>query len=237
MKKKKSIVLLLIGVISLSLAIYFGSNAIKNSLNEPTTSTTAAGNKSKKEVAAQGKQDDSKGKEATDSKNSDSSKQEASKETQDKKEDKQTTTDNSQKATNSNNVSKSSGVKAEDKTQTNTASKSSDTGTKKPAEVVYFTIIDDVHEGKILLNTSVNFDGSLTLEDYMNKIMPNTKKAYRISNGYVSKMFGLKERDDGPLSGWVYYLNGVKPGYGISDCTPKAGDKIVWKYVADGVNN
>ncbi|GKX67032.1 DUF4430 domain-containing protein [Inconstantimicrobium mannanitabidum] len=236
MKKKKSIVLLLIGIISLSLVIYFGSNAIKNSLNEPTTSTTAADNKSKQEVTAQGKQDDSKGKpEATDSKNSDSSKQEASKENQDKKEDKQTTTDTSKKATNNNNVAKSSGVKTEDKTQTNTASKSSDTAAKKPAEVVYFTIIDDVHDGKILLNTSVNFDGSLTLEDYMNKLIGDQK--HRIVNGYVSSMFDLKERGDGPLSGWVYYLNGVKPGYGISDCTPKAGDKIVWKYVKDGVNN
>lgn len=244
MKKKKSVVLLLLGIISLSLVIYFGSNAIKKSLNEPTNSTTVADNKSveQKEEGTEKKQDDSKDKtEANDSKAKDTNKQEVSKETSDEKDNKQSTTTNNNTSAiaNSNDNAKKAEVKATDKGQTS-VSKSSETDSKnqtennKPTQTINFTI-SNATNGQVLFSASVTFDGSTTLESYMNTLL--TGKPHKISDGYVSMMFNLKERGMGPLSGWVYYINGVKPGYGIKDYSPKPEDKIQWKYVKDGINN
>ena len=108
--------------------------------------------------------------------------------------------------------------------------------TTEPAKVEKpnFTIVDDVHQ-KTFISKTVEFDGSKSLEDYT-KEFAGGSGAY-FNNGYVVKMFNLKEKSAGPLSGWVYYVNGVKPGYGMRDCYPKKGDNIVWKFVSDGVNN
>lgn len=56
-------------------------------------------------------------------------------------------------------------------------------------------------------------------------------------SGYVSMIGGLRERQNGPLSGWCYYVNGQKPSVSASEYTLKADDKLVWKYLKDGINN
>lgn len=48
---------------------------------------------------------------------------------------------------------------------------------------------------------------------------------------YVSAIGGLAERQHGPMSGWVFSVNGVEPGVACSAYTLSAGDSIVWTYV------
>lgn len=47
--------------------------------------------------------------------------------------------------------------------------------------------------------------------------------------------YWLYEFDNGPNSGWMYTVNGVHPGIGLTNYELKNGDQIVWHYVDDYV--
>lgn len=48
---------------------------------------------------------------------------------------------------------------------------------------------------------------------------------------YVSAIGGLAERQHGPMSGWIFSVNGVEPSVACSAYALSAGDSIVWTYV------
>lgn len=51
------------------------------------------------------------------------------------------------------------------------------------------------------------------------------------STVYVSGIYGLKEFDHGPSSGWMYKVNGTPPNIGAGAYRLKAGDQVIWYYV------
>ena len=50
---------------------------------------------------------------------------------------------------------------------------------------------------------------------------------------YIEGINHLYEFSAGPLSGWMYAVNGVYPNYGCSQYVLKDGDSIVWNYTVD----
>ncbi|WP_339252240.1 DUF4430 domain-containing protein [Sporosarcina sp. FSL W8-0480] len=50
---------------------------------------------------------------------------------------------------------------------------------------------------------------------------------------YVKSIDGLGEFDNGPLSGWMYSVNGTFPDYSAGNYTLKNGDVIRWQYTTD----
>jgi hypothetical protein len=48
---------------------------------------------------------------------------------------------------------------------------------------------------------------------------------------------GIKERSNGPLSGWCYYVNGTRPSVSSGRYKLKSEDKVEWKYLKDGLKN
>ena len=48
---------------------------------------------------------------------------------------------------------------------------------------------------------------------------------------YVRSINGLYEKDHGPLSGWMYKVNGVAPNVSAASYHLKKGDQVVWYYV------
>ena len=51
------------------------------------------------------------------------------------------------------------------------------------------------------------------------------------SGHYIKGINGRFEFDEGPTSGWVYYVNGSRPTVGCGNYSVKAGDSITWDYV------
>ncbi len=49
-------------------------------------------------------------------------------------------------------------------------------------------------------------------------------------SAYIEGLCNLYEFDAGPLSGWMYSVNGVFPNYSCSSYTLSAGDTVVWLY-------
>lgn len=52
-------------------------------------------------------------------------------------------------------------------------------------------------------------------------------------SAYIEGIGNLYEFDGGPLSGWVYSVNGEFPNYGCSRYSLQDGDAIVWRYTCD----
>ena len=53
------------------------------------------------------------------------------------------------------------------------------------------------------------------------------------SGKYIEGINYLYEMDGGPLSGWMYKVNGKFPNYGCAAYEVKDGDAIVWMYTCD----
>ena len=55
---------------------------------------------------------------------------------------------------------------------------------------------------------------------------------------YIRGIAYLYEFDRGQLSGWTYYVNGIRAGVGCGEYVLHDGDEILWRYViafeADG---
>lgn len=68
-----------------------------------------------------------------------------------------------------------------------------------------------------------------------NKIQMEYQGADKNSYGsvYVQGINYLYEFSCGPLSGWMYKVNGEYPNYGCSKYKPKDGDIIEWVYTCD----
>lgn len=45
---------------------------------------------------------------------------------------------------------------------------------------------------------------------------------------YVYEIAGIKEKSEGPTSGWLYWVNGAAPNVGCADKTLQNGDEVIW---------
>ena len=51
---------------------------------------------------------------------------------------------------------------------------------------------------------------------------------------YIESINNLAEFDGGPMSGWIYKVNGIAPNYGCSSYDLKDGDDVLWGYTCTG---
>lgn len=94
-------------------------------------------------------------------------------------------------------------------------------------------------EGMILSAEQVEFKEGETVFD----VLVKTTKAHKIhmeytgakayNTNYIEGIHNIYEFDCGPLSGWMYKVNGVFPNYGCSSYVLKEGDIVEWVYTCD----
>ena len=103
-------------------------------------------------------------------------------------------------------------------------------------QTIELSIINEVNN-RTLFCGQLPINGDENFNNIMNKFLSNNGVKHINRGGYISMMYGLSEFNAGPSSGWCYYVNGNKSSIGIEGYIPKNGDKVVWKYLKDGVNN
>lgn len=100
-------------------------------------------------------------------------------------------------------------------------------------------IIKNSITGKVYLSKYIDFNGktvaNVTIEA-LNRANISWQGTGSSATLYIRSIAGAKERGSGPLSGWCYYVNGVKPSVGCGAKHLNKNDKLEWKYVKDGVN-
>ena len=94
--------------------------------------------------------------------------------------------------------------------------------------------------GVILATTKMKFEPGESVFDILLRAAKerNIHMEYRSENVYTGGRYieginYLYEMDAGPLSGWMYKVNGKFPNYGCGGYEVKDGDAIVWMYSCD----
>lgn len=94
-------------------------------------------------------------------------------------------------------------------------------------------------DGYILYKTAVTFkDGEnvfdvLLRETRARGIHMEHEYTPGFGSEYIEGINNLYEFDCGSGSGWMYYVNGSKPNYGVSKYTVQEGDNIEFRYTCD----
>lgn len=94
-------------------------------------------------------------------------------------------------------------------------------------------------DGYILHKTMVTFKDGESVFDVLLRVTreKGIHMEYKYTPGYGSHYIeginNLYEFDCGRGSGWMYYVNGVKPNYGVSKYLLKDGDDISFRYTCD----
>ncbi|MBR6504066.1 MAG: DUF4430 domain-containing protein [Firmicutes bacterium] len=94
-------------------------------------------------------------------------------------------------------------------------------------------------DGVILAATTVSLSEGDTVFDVLKKTLKDKGILFEFettplySGVYIEGIANLYEFDCGPLSGWMYAVNGVFPNYGCGTYKLKDGDRIEWIYTCD----
>ncbi len=118
-------------------------------------------------------------------------------------------------------------------------------GSQKSVEQSSIEIIDEVHGNRVVLRKNLNGIDGQTVGYVTQKILDGAKISYTTkgtgSTIYFSNINGLKERAEGPMSGWCYYVKKkgqsqfIKANIGSGQYVLKSGDSVIWKYVKNGM--
>ena len=111
---------------------------------------------------------------------------------------------------------------------------------------VYFTLMgDSAHgEGEVhtlkdggletwISRTAYELDAPATVLDVFRAAVEGKYSFTNPGGNYITEVNGLGEFTNGPLSGWMYTLNGEHPNLGVAEQTVKRGDSIVFHYTDD----
>lgn len=94
-------------------------------------------------------------------------------------------------------------------------------------------------DGVIFPETTVYFSEGESVYDVLVREMMNAKIHMESENtpmyksAYIEGIANLYEYDCGPLSGWMYKVNGEFPNYGCSAYVLSDGDRVEWVYTCD----
>jgi len=93
--------------------------------------------------------------------------------------------------------------------------------------------------GVILSSRSVSFTEGESVFDVLKRVTQGERIHMDFDNNpmynsaYIAAIGNLYERDCGELSGWMYRVNGVYPGYGCGKYALRSGDVVEWLYTCD----
>lgn len=91
--------------------------------------------------------------------------------------------------------------------------------------------VDGSAAGAGVSSATVSLAAGLSVYDALAKTGISISASGSAYGMYVSAIGGLAERQHGPMSGWIFSVNGVEPSVACSAYTLSAGDSIVWTYV------
>ena len=100
---------------------------------------------------------------------------------------------------------------------------------QEPSEEEIHVTITGINEN--FYNSDMPLKEGATAYSILSETGLSYKKTGFGSATYVRAINGLAEKDHGPLSGWMYKVNGVAPNISAGGYKLKKGDQVVWYYV------
>ena len=121
--------------------------------------------------------------------------------------------------------STSSAVNTKSTTKSNKSSAKETTKSTQAAKVCYISIEGYCSSKKITMKSGD------TVYDILKRSGASVSARNSGYGVYVEGINGRYEFDEGPSSGWVYYVNGSEPNTSCGNYKVSSGDNIVWDYV------
>lgn len=85
--------------------------------------------------------------------------------------------------------------------------------------------------GNTMMSGTLNVDKNSNALSVLKTLAAKNGKEVAGSDYYVSGIGGLYEKQHGPMSGWMYSVNGVAPNKAAIKYDLNDGDQVVWYYV------
>ena len=85
--------------------------------------------------------------------------------------------------------------------------------------------------GNTMMSGTLNVDKNSNALSVLKTLAAKNGKEVEGSDYYVSGIGGLYEKQHGPMSGWMYSVNGVAPNKAAIKYDLNDGDQVVWYYV------
>ena len=138
----------------------------------------------------------------------------------------------SSSTTQSNSKSSSAGhsQSSTNRSQSNSGPTNSSSNQQPTNEKITINI-QVIGMGNTMMAGTLNVDKNSNALSVLKIIAAKNGKEVEGSDYYVSGIGGLKEKQHGPMSGWMYSVNGVAPNKAAIKYDLKDGDKVVWYYV------
>ena len=117
-------------------------------------------------------------------------------------------------------------------------SDTADSGSKPPApQTVYISVTDPGATGSqkkvYFAEQGFSLNSGETALSLLRRTGLTIITTGSSDNTYVASIDGFGEFSDGPLSGWIYKVNGISPDVSSSRYNLKDGDKVEWVYTRD----
>jgi len=101
----------------------------------------------------------------------------------------------------------------------------------EPKLVRVTVVIDGTAAGQQYYITHVELKPGQTAYDALLATGANVNARATVYGSYVAAIDGLSEMAHGPMSGWVYAIDGVEPNVAASGRVMRDGQTLVWTYV------
>lgn len=86
-------------------------------------------------------------------------------------------------------------------------------------------------------SSSIDYVEGMNVWQYTKQLLDSYGADYKTTGFgkavYVASMFGYAQKDYGPMSGWMYYVNGIEAERGCGQITLEEDDSVEWIYVED----
>ena len=104
-------------------------------------------------------------------------------------------------------------------------------GTLQPNTEKINISIQVIGMGNTMMSGTLNVDKNSNALSVLKTLAAKNGKEVAGSDYYVSGIGGLYEKQHGPMSGWMYSVNGVAPNKAAIKYDLNDGDQVVWYYV------
>lgn len=223
MKKKK--IILSVSIIIVALLLILGGNALRNNLTDSDKNSNVS-----KKVTAVNKEKKNQPKDIS-AKSDSKTETKASSDSKVAKENK--SDDKGKEAAASNKVSSTTQTSSSTTSQSVSSNNSAPAPSpQKPTEEPNFTVVDAL-DNKTIFSAYVDVSGKTVGDVTLNSLMSKGISVEATGSGYslyISAIAGIREKEHGKNSGWIYFVNGNSPQVGCGSYKLNKGDKIIWKY-------
>ena len=114
--------------------------------------------------------------------------------------------------------------------QSNNSSNNS-SSSQQPTNVKITVNMQVIGMGNTMMSGTLSVDKGTSVYTVLTQLASQNGLSVSGTKIYVKGIGGLKEKQHGPMSGWMYSVNGVAPNKAAIKYDLKDGDKVVWYYV------